>query len=124
MMTDFNLPLLRKAIEWAESEAIKPRAESEWYQSYFAIGGEQIGRTCNTAYCVAGWIADQDGGHEIAEFSIDGTSEARVAQDLLGIASDDAWGNFGERGLFNASNTIEDVREIAERIARRYGEEL
>lgn len=124
-MSEFNLPLLRKAVEWAESEARKPQADSEWYQDHFAVSGEAIGRSCGTAYCIAGWIAHQAGSHRIELDSIDGDGSAMVAQELLGITHEDAWcGGFYEGGLFAAGNSIEDVRLVAETIARRYGEEL
>lgn len=125
-MTEFNGPLLRKAVAWAEAEAARPVAESEWCQTFFAIKGEKIGRTCGTAYCIAGWVlAEYDqGDHEITAYSIDGSGGAEDAEDLLGITDQDAWGNLYSDGLFTASNTIEEVRWFAERIARKYGEEL
>jgi hypothetical protein len=127
MSNDFNLPLLRKAVEWAESEARKPETESEWDQKHFGIAGEEVGRTCGTAYCIAGWVSFQEGGHVIGASDIDGDGDARVAQDLLGITHEDAWGSGwpqNDAGLFEANNTIERVRAIAERIALAHGEEL
>lgn len=121
-MSEFNLPLLRKAVEWAESEARKPIEQSEWCQEFFAVLGRRIGRDCGTAYCIAGYVAEQAG--------LPSFDSSVTAMNLLGIELEDAWGNFdwdertGHHGLFAASNSIEDVREIAEQIARKYGEEL
>lgn len=123
-MSEFNLPLLRKGVEWVESENRKPKAESEWYQGYYAVGGLMIERTCGTAHCLAGFIAEQDGGHRIDALMIDGDYGGQVAIDLLGITNRDAWGDDDAFGLFTAGNTVEEIREIAETIARRYGEEL
>lgn len=125
-MTEFNLPLLRKAVEWAESEARKPQRESEWCQRYFATSGQALGRDCGTAYCIAGYVAEQ-AGLQVGVYHIDGDNEAKAAQDLLGIDDHDAWGDSWGRdgtGLFSSGNTIEDVREIATEIAEKYGEEL
>jgi hypothetical protein len=124
-MSKFNLPLLRKAVEWAESEARKPEAESEWFQGAYAIEGGDISRHCGTAYCIAGFVALHDGGHDLTPDYIDGDDKASVARDLLGIDEYDAWGgDVDQDGLFAPYNRIEDVRDIAENIARKYGEEL
>lgn len=124
----FNLPLLRKAVEWAESEASKSANESQWCQQFFAVDGEEIGRDCGTAYCIAGWVIHEhaEGEHAINTHDIDGEGEAPLAQELLGIDEEDAWGNYYQdtQGLFGASNSIEDVRRYAEQIARKYGQEL
>lgn len=120
-MTEFNLPLLRKAVEWAESEATKPRDESHWNQRLFATQ-----RACGTAYCIAGYVVAEhaEGEHNVATHHIDNDGSAKIAQDLLGIDREDAWGRLGGVGLFSACNSIEDVRYVAERIARKHGEEL
>lgn len=115
-MSEFNLPLLRKAVEWAESEARKPEVECEWYQGHFMVPGYEIDRTCGTAYCIAGHVAS-DAGMWPENGGVD-----EVAMDLLGIKFEDAWCD--EYGLFCSWNDIEDVRRIAEQIARKYGEEL
>jgi hypothetical protein len=116
---DFNLPLLRKVVEWAESEARKPQSESEWYQDTYSMEGYKLGRTCGTAYCIAGYVAGEAEGYQPVGW------QSGVAMNMLGIDMDDAWGGFPHQvGLFDAGNTIEDVRDAAERIARKYGEEL
>lgn len=118
-MSEFNLPLLRKAVEWAESEDRKPKPESEWFQTFFAMPGVMIDRDCETAYCIAGYVA-KSAGREANEFE----DWDDIAMELLGIDWTDAWEREKGGGLFAASNTIEDVRRIAENIAHKYGEEL
>lgn len=123
-MTDqtVNIPLLRKAVEWAEGEAAKPRELSEWEQGYWmlsvqtrveaAANAERFGHgllpefvkapECGTCYCIAGYVAHSAG--------LDGAPR-REARDLLGLSRQQA------ENLFDAYNTIEDVRRIAESIA-------
>jgi hypothetical protein len=118
-VSEFNLPLLRKAVEWAESEARKPEVESEWFQGYFVMPGVVLDRECETAYCIAGFVS-KSAGREANE--TDDWDD--IAMDLLGITYEDAWVGESGAGLFSAGNTIEDVRRIAENIAREYGEKL
>lgn len=115
-----NIPLLRKAVEWAEAEAAKPWELSEWYQGdwvsspttiaadsedaeYFGI---QVGTTkaaeCGTCYCIAGYVCEVQGLDTKHSWDMH-------AADALGISPNTP--------LFNAHNTIEDVRRIAEDIA-------
>jgi len=133
-MPDVNIPLLRKAVEWAEAEAMKPIEMSRWEQTMWVttpqdqaysrarlaeLGPrgwngwmEQAAKRapeCGTCYCIAGYIA-----HEVEGMAV-GRSADDAAGDLLGISTDNA------DELFNANNTIEDVRRIAESIA---GEKL
>lgn len=116
-MNELNLPLLRKAVEWATAEAARPQVESEWFQGHYRTAGEDLGRSCGTAYCIAGWVNHSDGHPALGDWM--------HAADLLGISHVDAWGDTNVRtGLFESHNTIEDVRRIAERIARQHGETL
>jgi len=133
-MPDVNIPLLRKAVEWAEAEAMKPDELCEWEQTMWVTTPQdqtdsrarlaesgprgRIGwmekaamraPECGTCYCIAGYIA-----HEVEGMAIGGSAD-EAAGDLLGISTDNA------DELFNANNTIEDVRRIAESIA---GEKL
>jgi hypothetical protein len=121
-MTDVNIPLLRKAVEWAEAEAAKPERLSAWNQSWWAVQPESLGRStdCGTCYCIAGFIASmqelQEAPSEYVPTDIDfvGLDGGRVdasdvAMKALGVTDD--------KGLFYAGNTIEDVRRIAESIA-------
>lgn len=112
-----NLPLLREALAWARLENEKPWEQSQWYQEDFFTEGEMVGRTCDTAYCIAGWVAAKEktfeqmkrmGGHEV---------EA-LATKRLGLTEYEA------DYLFSGSNDLEDVEAAAADIADRAGEEL
>lgn len=116
-----NVPLLRKAVEWAEAEAAKPEIESEWCQGVYAERGSALGRTCDTAYCIAGWTIHAAGEDPNL------CSPAERAAELLGITIDEdlSGSETSEAGaLFNGGNSITDVRTAAERIAARAGERL
>lgn len=118
-----NIPLLRKAVEWAAAEAQKPPEQREWNQGTWAEP-----TACGTAYCVAGYVAitAMPGAREVASTYGDydlyvGDKRWRwdeAAQGLLGITGDEA------DDLFAAGNTITDVRRVAEEIAARAGERL
>lgn len=114
-----NIPLLRKAVEWAEAEAAKTDGTCLWVQQSYITE-----TACGTAYCIAGYVAavspevtipstwsfPQMGGREVPYHE--------VGQTLLGLTTDEAY------DLFDALNTIYDVRETAEEIAARAGERL
>ena len=127
-MSDVNIPLLRKAVEWAEAEAMKPWELSEWSQGNWiaspsslpgvlpsmyevdtgrAREGQKKSTDCGTCYCVAGFISVQVQG-----------IEPELASDVEGIAAE-ALGisdSLADR-LFAPHNSIEAVRRIAESIA-------
>jgi len=108
-----NIPLLRKAVEWAEAEAAKPWELSEWNQAEVAVepqwlqseSGEQKADECGTCYCIAGYIAALDGVM---------VNRMEYAAGVLGIPRTDS---MTVSPLFASQNTIEDVRRIAESIA-------
>lgn len=115
-----NLPLLRKAVAWAELEALKPEddPDREWNQSVWIYpAADRAGAysqpvDCKTAYCIAGYVCHLDRSvDEECDFP-------RVAEQLLGLTCDEAY------DLFHWSNEIESVRDVAERIAVRGGETL
>lgn len=128
-----NVPLLRKAVEWAEVEAAKPAIDCEWNQrgwvtlpweraEQLLAGADEIPDAveahCGTAYCIAGYVAnlsgfwsDKERAGAGVEWGVDGEHVSDFAQAKLGI--DDA----GASDLFYANNTIEQVRSIAETIA-------
>lgn len=115
-----NIPLLRKAVEWAEAEAAKPFEVREWNQFYWKLppsaaqttphlfgidSGQPKAEACGTCYCIAGYAAEVQGAAAR-------TSDIPVvARKALGLTE------FQANQLFNANNTIEDVRRIAEDIA-------
>lgn len=140
METEVNIPLLRKAVEWAEAEAAKPEIDCLWDQSdyithpvvrawrmtgqYVDLDQEPVARRaererlantvaphCGTAYCIAGWVGQLlDPRFEKAD-DVKGMCVAEFAADALGLDPDQA------DELFEGSNTIKEVRSIAERIA-------
>lgn len=120
---EVNIPLLRKAVEWAEAEAAKPPELCEWQQSMWitprgdepfsvpkyigTLTTSQRGRSreCGTCFCVAGFV----------QFQADGIVTEDVADraaELLGLS-----GDAQTHPLFTAFNTIADVRRIAESLA-------
>lgn len=115
---EVNVPLLRKAVEWAEVENTLPNGM--WNQRFWAQQTD-----CGTAYCIAGFVAQETSGGidffkgvKIASQCLDPDSNSLVsintfAREHLGltIAESDA--------LFAASNTIEDVRDVFEWIIER-----
>lgn len=133
-MSEVNIPLLRKAVEWAEAEAAKTE-DCHWYQGSWAQDAtnfrilredfpQRYGNlaTCGTAYCIAGHVAASIAGEEnidLCQFmvNVEGNEVAipDFAKEQLGLGDRQA-----DR-LFNGGNSIEDVRRIAEQIA---GEKL
>ena len=125
MDTQGNIPLLRKAVEWAESEALKPAELREWDQRQWVIPTSaddpnaedakwhaevtaelrrEKAPECGTCYCIAGFVASQVG-------PVKASTAAAIASERLGLTADASY------KLFAATNSIEDVRRIAEEIA-------
>lgn len=140
-MTDVNIPLLRKAVEWVEEQAALPEIDCQWNQArwttppsiragdlIYQVEGDvshtalkQIVNHCGTAYCVAGYIGQMLDERFVDEDRIfDETTGSFIhvadfAAEALGI-------NGGEASLlFDALNGPADVRNVAESIA---GEKL
>lgn len=120
-----NIPLLRKAVEWAEASAAA--GDGEWYQgswmNHNPVVAHNLGlriwetkfrealETCGTAYCIAGYIGQLvDPRYEKTTW-VGNTHVSIAAEEALGITHEQA-----DR-LFSGGNTIEDVRRIAEEIA-------
>jgi hypothetical protein len=111
------IPTLRKAVEWAEAEhaleaaGIRP---SNWFQPLVYVGPEQReeSNACGSAYCIAGWVVAQ---HFDVENPYDATGKFKGVMDcaasILGLEEGES------HPLFEGTNTIEDVRRIAEEIA-------
>jgi hypothetical protein len=135
-VSDVNIPLLRKAVEWAEAEAAKPAELCEWNQSYYYIptleerdtkfahdstmqpepdfdwvaeARKDLAPECGTCYCIAGYVASTVNG------SFTYYNAEYIAKDALGLSSGQA------ADLFFGGNSIDHVRRIAEEIA---GEKL
>jgi hypothetical protein len=98
--TEVNIPILRKAVEWAEAEAAKPYELCAWDQENWVIPGtaedakawgynepfvESIGKSaeCGTCYCIAGFVLASTLGP--TEYGV-----SREAQAQLGLADHQA----------------------------------
>jgi hypothetical protein len=122
---EVNVPLLRKAVEWAEAEAAKPWELCEWYQGDWVTPASSFHTVpkapeCGTCYCIAGFVASQtlragerlEGEHVVMA---DGSSVSVADRAESELGADVMVSDYGD--LFSGSNTIEDVRRIAEEIA-------
>lgn len=113
--TQVNIPLLRKAVEWAEAEAAKPEWAREWDQGAWWVDARfDTARDCKTAFCIAGWTCFADGADRDPRFTsilADGTQVSTYAAHALGLTEVQA------AALFDGGNQIADVRRIAEDIA-------
>lgn len=141
-MNEFDIGLLRKAVEWVETEAAKPFWDREWYQGTWRQTRPYAKKACGTTYCVAGYICEVTGGQWLSD-----TAHSRIHAVLApepgepeygyGYDADDEVGmvNAAERArrklgvdtiydLFLPCTTAQEVREIAEKIARDHGEKL
>lgn len=124
MNTDVNIPLLRKAVEWAEAEDARGD-DSQWNQSTWMMWAETLPAAavtelkCGTACCIAGWVSVATlrpgeyilPGGEIFNKSGNLTDCEDRATEQLGLTLDQA------SDLFDAENDIFAVRLIAEAIA-------
>jgi hypothetical protein len=116
-----NIPLLRKAVEWAEAEAAKTDGTGLWEQMDYITD-----KPCGTAYCIAGWVIatspeaeiHDDFGYRFPVIEGRNLLWAEAGQELLGLTEIEA------DDLFCDRNDIEDVRYYAEQIAARVGERL
>lgn len=125
-MTEVNVPLLRKAVEWVEQQDQLSVQVRQWYQQSYVVEEDkrvwELGheRGCGTAYCVAGYIGSLVDERYVNEQWAEGEDGelvhvSAVAQEALGL--NDALG----ASLFAAYNDAPRIREIAEQLA---GEKL
>lgn len=112
---EVNIPLLRKAVEWAEAEAVKPDGEfCAWRQ-----GEWRTDMKCGTVYCIAGFVAQTVDQRYATANTVEDVHVSQFAAEALGLTL----GGCGLDGctcevhLFDGANTIEDVRRIAESLA-------
>lgn len=124
-MSELNVPLLRKAVEWVEEQAALPEEQSEWYQGTWRVSGDILDRSCGTAYCMAGYIGQLLDERYKESQTVDGMHVADFAGEALGLDTPDVDATYLGVGvighafqpLFHASNTVEDIRRIAEELA-------
>jgi hypothetical protein len=138
-MSEPNIPLLRKYVEWVEEQAQLPELHREWHQGWWIVDVEERNRyreatnssrgqfrdpnVCGTAYCVAGKVVTDAGYKPVYSFTFgtgnigevaDGEETygiSELASELLGVTYED-----GNR-LFASHNTAQDIRKVAEEIA-------
>lgn len=114
-----DLPLLRKAVDWAGEQANLPPHQREWDQMVWRDVS-----SCDTAYCIAGYTTDVLLDMQPFLFSMvinehgQRESVATAAQLALGLTDDEA------NALFNQDNDITTVRAVADAICQRAGERL
>ncbi len=109
MNNDVNIPLLRKAVEWVEEQDALPIETRSWMQREIILPeahrihshGHQPG--CGTAFCIAGYVADQ------VRPGIGWEEAIPVAEQALGLPRG--------HNLFMMTNSAKTIREVAERIA-------
>ena len=136
-MTEVNIPLLRKCVEWVEEEATKPGIDRRWWQNRYltpprVLAGwllqyqpgvnilneyellDQVETHCGTAFCVAGYVGQlYDERYQFTD-CIDGEENGHVsefARDKLGLTQEQS------QKLFAGENNVRDIRRIAEQFA-------
>lgn len=123
-------------IEWIDEDT---PPDTAWYQPRYSTllrhptrqavrSGEATLQTCGTAYCIAGYTVsqlpgyraevalDRHGEHPVLKETLDGCLLTDItiyeaARDELGLTLDQAM------RLFDADNSVKNVRRIAEEIA-------
>lgn len=114
-MTEINIPLLRKAVEWVEEQDAKPYENRQWHQSQWRtpakVAASVYGKAadCGTCYCVAGYVAELVGTEWNTVNWVQST-DGRLAHDIAA----EALGLTATGRLFDGDNTAADVRRIAE----------
>ena len=137
-MTEVNVPLLRKGLEWVEWQDTLPIIDSEWNQgdylisptvkAFTMVAGERylgnhrltmleiealttrVAPHCGSAYCFAGYVGQLEDARYAKTDEVDGVHVGQFAQEQLGITEDQA------EALFSADNTAADIRAICESI--------
>lgn len=130
---EVNIPLLRKVVEWVESqEALAFSKDRRWYQGAWFRKDRDADQAvqdrndpmCGTAMCVAGKVAFDAGwkpvyvDHGGEYLYADDATKGGVTKPIEEIAAAELglpWEVADE--LFGADNTAEHIREIAEHIA-------
>lgn len=117
-----NLPLLREILAYIDEH---PEQHNQDWWAHAEEG-------CGTTYCVAGWAVHLRGysiewapfgdGEYQADYCRDVNGDRRLigaaAMELLGLTDGEA------TQLFTGCDNRDEVRDVAERIAKRAGEAL
>lgn len=132
-MSEPNVPMLRKYVEWVEEQEALPEIDRTWVQrwwmttagSHAAMMLEMVPMIdfkarvtavnhCGTAYCLAGKVA-MDHDPEYANVPIvNNVHCADLALNLLGLEHDRMP---SRHPIFRSENTAADIRRIAEQAA-------
>jgi hypothetical protein len=128
-MTQPDIPLLRKAVEWVEEQEQLLPIDREWDQEHYQmtsihhamvlLGGiptqlrylYQVAAHCGSTYCVAGYIGQMLDARYRDTTVVEGVHVAEFAMEQLRLTP------IQGRSLFAANNSAADVRQIAENIA-------
>jgi hypothetical protein len=132
-VVEVDVPLLRKAVVWAEGEARLPEIDREWMQARYLAKPpevaavllldavrdgpvefaelEQLIPHCGTTCCIAGYVAQLIDSRYAVVDTVNDVFIPEFAQRALGITEEES------EMLFDGSNSIADVRRIAEMIA-------
>lgn len=125
-----NVKVLEEAVEWVEAQSLLDFEKRVWDQDdwYIDLKGYRRDHSeeyefydgwtkpaCNTAMCIAGYVAHQYAKPLGWRMGIDthmnrGDDRSRIsdwAQDYLGLTEDQA------ENLFDGGNKAEDIRRIA-----------
>lgn len=140
--TEFDRPELRytgivdfaeidRQILWAESESLLGEA-SQWEQSEWSTAQPEA--PCGTAFCIAGHVAFEMGAQpaeiedehdwSLVRFLGETTPVSVLAAERLGIVHHEMSIGvllFGKRSLFDGANTIEDLKQVRDRMAMMEG---
>ena len=126
-----NIPLLRKSVEWVETQEQLAGSKRHWFQGSWTkklmdhAQQDLNDPYCGSAMCVAGkvsfdagwkpvWYEEDDGGTEYADNATKNGVEMSIdliARNELGITYEQS------EALFAGYNDASDIRRVAESIA-------
>lgn len=116
-----NVPLLRKMVEWVEEQAALPSKKRSWHQGVWtAIKGHRDFKkswSCDTAMCLAGKVAMDDGWLPDLNLFGDGWVEKDGVRQPVWWVADKLLGLDDGHELYDGENNAADIRRIAEHIA-------
>lgn len=141
-----NIPLLRKAVEWVETQDALPEIDREWEQEVYLSPPEhrafkmirlsgltaldpytirplvdRLAPHCGTGYCVAGHIAATIDSRYLTTEAVDYPHGFEYLGRAVhsSVVAKEAMGLTGAQAgeLFAGGNTARDIRRVAENVA-------